>query len=311
MKKFFSLIALVGVFAACEPEELRTIFTSAPAQLTIKVGKVYNAVDGKDLTAVATKDADVVIAGTPAIAANSQVMHASYGGVTGSVTVDYPSILADTDPVTITAADIWIPGNKNNYKIEVREGSKASETKKYGLLSAENHGVSYTSDDWDGKWLENANDYILVDTYTWKEYSGSELIKDDKGESCLILDDIFEADVKLAAAAKDNDKITYVEKEDEIQVSAWALYNVINAVTTTITTWEVVATPDPAGSAPIPGNDGVVGTFYTKSILAIPTKVEAAHPSHNSHYEAGKGNGTHHGGHGDGSNAGGGFADAE
>ena len=303
MKKFFSLIALVGVFAACEPEELRTIFTSTPAQLTIKVGKVYNAVDGKDLTAVATKDADVVIPGSPAIAAGSQVMHATYGGVTGSVTVDYPSILADTDPVTITAGDIWIPGNKNNYKISVRVGkTEDADPVITELLAAKNHGYQYEG----ANWLENANDYILVDTYTWKEWSGSQL-----DGTFTVIDDIFAADVELAYNAKKDDKMTFEEKEAEIQVSAWALYNVYYTLITTTTTYEVVAEPDPAGSAPIPGDNGVVGTFKVISTLGTATKVEVAHPGHASHYEEGKGNGTHHGGHGDGSNAGGGFADAE
>jgi len=312
MKKVFLFFALVGVFTACQPEDLRTIFESAPAQLTIKVGKVYNAVDGKDLTAVATKDADVVITGTPAIAKGSQVMNASYGGVTSSVTVEYPAILADTDPVTITAADIWIPGNKNNYKIEVREGASEEDVQEYGLLSAQNHGYSHN----DSMWLENANDYVLVDTYTYTEYAGNELVKD--GDTYFtVIDDVFAADVELAANAKLEDEITTTEKVGTIKVSAWSLYNVINTVTTTVTTMEVVATPDPAGSAPTVGNNGVVGTFQVRSILAVPNKVEIAHPSHASHYvapgedEEATGHGVYHGTHGDGSNAGGGFADAE
>ncbi len=309
MKKFFSLIALVGVFAACQPEELKTVFESAPAQLTIKVGKVYNAVDGKDLTAVATKDADVVITGNPAIAKGSQVMHASYGGVTGDVTVEYPSIVADTDPITITAGDIWLPGTKNNYKFEVKEGAKVEDTQEFGLLSAENSGISHN----DSMWLENANEYILIDTYTYKEYSGSAVVPG----SVKYIDDFFKKEIDELVAAKSGDEITFVEKEGTVKVSAWSLYNVINKVTTTTTTMQVIATPDPAGSAAIPGNNGVIATFDVESIVAIPEKVEIAHPSHASHYvepvghEEATGNGVHHGTHGDGSNAGGGFVEAE
>ena len=37
MKKFFSLIALVGVFAACEPENLQTAFNVPDATATLNV----------------------------------------------------------------------------------------------------------------------------------------------------------------------------------------------------------------------------------------------------------------------------------
>ena len=309
MKKLFSLIALVGVFAACQPEELRTVFESAPAQLTIKVGRVFNAVDGNELTAKATKDADVVITGTPAIAKGSQVMHASYGGATGSITVDYPAIVADTDPVTITAGDIWIPGTIKDYVISVREGAKKEDTEEFGLLSAENHGISHN----DSKWLENANEYVLVDTYTYKEYTGSKFV--DGSEK--VIDNFFSEEIAPIVAAAKTGEITFVEKEGTVKVSAWALYNVINKVTTTTTTMEIVATPTPAGAAPIPGNNGVIATYDVESVVAVPEKVEIAHPSHASHYvepvghEEATGTGVHHGTHGEGANAGGGFVEAE
>ena len=43
MKKFISLIALVGVFAACEPENLQTAYTVANATATINVTVVSAA----------------------------------------------------------------------------------------------------------------------------------------------------------------------------------------------------------------------------------------------------------------------------
>ena len=307
MKKFFSLIALVGVFAACQPEELKTVFESAPAQLTIKVGKVYNAVNGADLTAVATKDGDVVINGTPAIAKGSQKMGASWGGVRSEVNVDYPDIVADTDPMTITAADIWIPGNKGNYKIEVKEGP-ATETEEVSYLI----NAKYSHND--ATWFENANDYVLIDTYTYPEYSGSEL-----DGAYTVIEDVFEADVEVAYNAKKDDKIESEDKEGTVKVSAWALYNVKLTTVTKVTEMQVIATPDPAGSAPTVGTNGngIVGTFKVKSMVATPEKVEVAHPGHATHYvaptgdEEATGHGVHHGTHGDGSNAGGGFAEAE
>ena len=307
MKKVFLFIALVSVFAACSPEELKTIFESRNAQLTIKVGKVYNAVDNKDLTAVATKDPDYVIPGNPDIKAGTHTVMASYGGVSGSIDVQYPDILADTDPVTITAGDIWLPGTKNNYKIEVKAGKVETKTEEFGLLKAQKEGHSYNG----GYWLENATEYILVDTYTYPVYSGSEVVE------TKIIDEFFKDDIQEKFDLVKNDKITSEDTVGEAFVSAWAYYNVINTVTTTTTTYNIVATPDPAGSAAVPGDNGVIGYYKKASKSSAPKKVEIAHPSHVSHYvepAAGHdatGHGTYHGSHGDGSNAGGGFADAE
>lgn len=49
MKKFFSLIALVGVFAACQQENIRTAFSVDPAVATINLSA--KCVDGTNITA--------------------------------------------------------------------------------------------------------------------------------------------------------------------------------------------------------------------------------------------------------------------
>ena len=123
MKKFFSLIALVGVFAACQPEELTTVFKVEPAQLNINA-EAKSAAYGFNPT-------DVVFS-IPAVEANSRgvieagttTVTATYGGKTLSNTVSYPTVYAGGKG-TINTLFVF-PYDKNGYTFEVVEESCTS-----------------------------------------------------------------------------------------------------------------------------------------------------------------------------------------
>ena len=293
MKKFFSLIALVGVFAACQPEDLKTVFKSAPAQLTINVTKVVNSVNGKDVTSVANKT-NFALTGNPDIPAGTGTVSASYNSATGTAEVGYPHILADTAPVNLNAT-VFIPGSVGDYTISVEtETGEAEVLEEYILKEAKDHGYNHAGD----LWVENASDLSLFDSCKYKEVSGEEMDGDP-----TIIEDAFEEIVKAnydAVAATAG--YTEEEKVFEFQVPSWCLYKVVNTISNVPTTYKVVATP--SNGAPIVGDNGVVGTFKTNAHMNVVGAEFMDHPSHAGHSGSGSG-------HGSGSNAGGGLVPAE
>ncbi len=89
MKKFFSLIALVGVFAACQPEKLTTAFEVGPAEATISV-KVVDILTGEDVTAAASISTPTTITGASPkfdIVEQDYTVSATYKEGKGSATV--------------------------------------------------------------------------------------------------------------------------------------------------------------------------------------------------------------------------------
>lgn len=298
MKKFFSLIALVGVFAACQPEDLKTYFESTPAQLTINVTKVVNSVDGEDVTtSVNTTKTNFEKVGTPDIEAGTAVVKATYRGAEGSTEVAYPHILADSDPVVLSAT-VFIPGSAGDYTISVEPVVGEPEVfAEYILQEAKSHGTSHAGYDY---WLENASDYTLLDTCSYDDVEGEEMVD----EAAKVIDDAFEAVVNanyeaIKAGAAGMVKTPVTDKDFE--VPAWSFYNAINTVYVAEVTYNVKATPD--AGAPEVGENGVVGTFKTKQYSNIFGVKLEEYPNHSGH--AG------HAGHGAGSNAGGGLVPAD
>ncbi|MCR4824931.1 MAG: DUF3869 domain-containing protein [Bacteroidales bacterium] len=103
MKKFFSLIALVGVFAACQPEQIETAFKVAGAKLTVNVsvvdldGTEYSdatitstagTVSGKTITFEAA-EATAIPAQTITVTATTPQLPKSY-----SQSVSIPEVIA-------------------------------------------------------------------------------------------------------------------------------------------------------------------------------------------------------------------------
>lgn len=96
MKKFFSLIALVGVFAACQPEKIDTTFNPDPAQVTIQM-TATDLETGDDVTSQTTFTSTIgsvsgniiTIVGNPDVASGTTVtITAKYGN--GSWSESFP-----------------------------------------------------------------------------------------------------------------------------------------------------------------------------------------------------------------------------
>ncbi len=313
MKKFFSLIALVGVFAACQPEDLQTAFSVGNATADIAV-TVVCAADGftpgaAQVTYAWSNGATTqAIEGNPAIEAGTVTVTASYNGATQSETISFAKVFAGAQ--THLTATVMLPYNAGGYTIKAEAVEPAEEdVELYVLKAALSHGTEAYSVEYEGKtysvpMVENATDMILSDSYSYKSFAGFEIAEDlkvtnnDFEDGCKV---VFDA--ATAAAG-----ITEKDETLKFDVSAWSLYNVINPVVTTTTTYNLVATPAAGSNNPTLPNGGVVGTFKLAKKSSAAGAVEMAHPSHASHYV--EGHGTGHG-HGDNNNAGGGLVEAE
>ena len=321
MKKLFSFIALVGVFAACEPENLQTAFNVDDATLTLKVN-VISAAPGFDENAAevtanwsngeVTTGLTSTITGKPSIALGSVKVTAKWNGSTSEpVTVTFPQIFAGMDFFLETT--VFIPYNSGDYKLVAKPGTPVVTTKVYGLkFAAEGHGYNKAQEvDFNGVkykvWMvENASEFILEDTYTYATYDGFDVAKDLE-----ILNNDFTAEAQnVFDAAVENAGINKSFESYDFAVGAWSLYNVINPEFKTVTPYTIVAEPLPGSQNP---TISAVATFSTYTMSYGIGVVEMSHPDHFSHYVPHSGHLTPDGHylHGDNNNAGGGIISAE
>ena len=293
MKKFFSLIALVGVFAACQPEGLTTAFEVGPAEATI-TAKVVDILTGQDVTSAASISPALTITGSDAIAEQDYTLTATYKEGTGSATVHINALR----PGGKAHYSVVIPvgGNIGDYTLELKAGTPVETPKDLVLEAANTHGHAYSHNGHE-KWVENASEFVLSDSATYKEYDGSEIVSGPE-----VLEAVFKENVENAAKPFDG-TITSTTKTLNFKVSAWSLYNVFGTETEIVTPYELVATP--SGSARVVGDNGVVGKFSVKTMASDAQYEECAHPSHASHYIHGHGTSEKAG-----SNAGGGIVEA-
>ena len=316
MKKFISLFALVGVFAACEPENLQTAFNvpNATAKVNVTVLSAAPGFAQKDATityAWSTGETTESITGTPSIPEGSVTVTATWHGSTASTIVKFPQIYAGMN--FELAATVFLPYNVGGYELSVKEGTPVTKTEVYGLqVAAEHHGyatpqtVEYDGKTYDVYMAENASEYILEDTYGWISFDGYEIaapLSDVNTEFEDAIAVIYAAYV--AGAGYEETPQTH-----HFTVGAWSLYNVINPVITVTTPCTIEATPLLGSQNP---TVGTVAKFSLETKSAGAGHVEMAHPDHASHYVYHSGHLTPDGHylHGDNNNAGGGIISAE
>ena len=318
MKKFFSLIALVGVFAACEPENLQTAFNVNDATATVNETVLCAAPDFDPSAVTVTYGWSVgtgfstkSIKGNPSIPAGTVTVTAHYKGATAETTVSFPQIFAGMDAVL--TATVILPYNAGGYEISYEEGdTEVYDVEVLGLqAAAHGHGYGVAQEvEFEGEkfkvWMmENATEFILEDSYTWYIPDGYEV------DDFEVLNNDFALESELMYASfYVYSGFDFEEKSYDFSVGAWSLYEVINPVITYVTPIIVTATPEEGSNNP---EIGPVASFNMYELYAACGVVEMAHPDHAAHYVPHSGHYTHdgHALHGDNNNAGGGIITAE
>lgn len=322
MKKFFSLLALVGVLAACQKEDLKTAFKVDPGVATVHATAI--SIDGKDITG------DVTF---------------SYNGQNGGTSQSFYSTDVEAFDQEVTVSAVWkgydknrnftdekkirvhvLPGGKADFNVvltlgEIKEGDftynikdaidyDVFNTKFYFL--AESHSGAATHDapfiyhdgeTYDGTYLMNPSEFILRGTleYTQKEgIVANSTIAWMEGVEPLALFTEY-VDNLLAS-----NEVTLTPASLDFTVSGFAMYCAFHAIYSSVGEASLLRTNSL-------GTTETVATFsYTEFWGNEAGVIEDACVGHEAHYVPGHGHEdpSHSHGHGN-SNAGGGIVYAD
>ena len=301
MKKFFSLIALVAVFAACQPEKVQTAFTVAGATATINV-QVFNVNTGAAYGGTYTLSASegTVSGGTVAIE-SAQSTGISKHDVT--LTVTGPK-LAKTYTYAVTIPDVLAGGHADvnaiiivgedgdTYDYEVVESATEEVTE---VAMVNDHYPTHTHAD--TEYYLNNSEFLLEGEVEYDVLSGSELIKDSDDFKLGFDEQVKENIMKAYNSGKKVEKATL-----PITVSAYAIWRAWATYTVKTVKYTVNATNRATKEKLVAGTFS--GYQYSSTVAQYEEK---AAPGADGHYSPGHG----HDAHGSQANAGGGIIYSE
>ena len=327
MKKFFSLIALVGVFAACQKEDLKTAFSVEPAVATITAHAMF--LDGTPLTSNVT----YTFEGNDSGNGNTYTCTGSqYQSLTKSVTVTatwtgyntecpdwalphftdsktvnidvlaggqanydvyfYLGVITDEDGYTY-----WIDNDETELEPKVFFLDKAMH-EGHSFVPSEIPGLNVPEDCEEGWYIKNATEFILRGTVDYEIWSGA----------AAATDLTWYTEVTRPEFQKLYDELEVVKTPETLDftVSAWADYTVFQVLESTWIDLDLYRTDEN-------GVDEIFGSFSMieyNGNAAMP--YEIASQGHEAHYVPGHGvdDPAHSHGHGS-SNAGGGIVMAD
>ena len=302
MKKLLYVLAAVGLFVACQPEEIQTAFEVAPAKAKV----VIKAVDVNDGSEVDVAKLGLTYSFNPAPADHKLEGNVIYfEGKEGSplpqteVTVNWSydgqenASQSISVPAVPAAASLTVPmtivvGKRNSERVINEEVIVDQENAwlegPYYFTPASGHALV----DHDGKmWAKNLTEFMLKGTVTYDEVYG-QVVTDVE-----VLNDAFESDVMMYVY-KYNYGEDVTPAEEEIRVSAWSYYTAYTLVGCIPYYVEVYADDELVGK--------ISGVAYENWFMYE----EIANPEGHGHYVEGHGHD-----HGGSDNAGGGIVVAE
>ena len=296
MKKLLYVLAAVGLFVACQPEEIQTAFEVDPAKAVITVSFV-DVNTGKAPEAgpvVLMADGSVVenpyvILGNKALTERTVTFTAKYQDIISDpYTVPVPAVKAGS----VVNINITIVVGKPNVEktIELVEGNPG-DVIVYGPYYFQPEGHELVFHD-DMMWAKNLSEFILHGTITYPNISGQEV------KNLKIFDETLKNVVDVYVLALDYG-VEQTTEEMEITVSAWSYYTAYALV-------GEVAIPFTIYADKGTKNEAVVATFDLVLTASMCEYDEIANPEGHGHYVEGHGHD-----HGGSDNAGGGIVIAE
>ena len=326
MKKFFSLIALVGVIAACTPEQVDTAFKLAGGKAVVNV-EVVDIINGGDYSGdvsikflrggldVTSEFTPIVGAGkhaymfqaneSEAISAGEYVVEVKGSELAKAYTSNMaiPAVLAGGEAVIRVIVPVGEPINGWTVDYEF-DFDKYTEGEDVYLLANTHYPTHAYSHDGIDTWYYNNSEYILEGTLTYDWVYWLSEVSNLKDNNILG----FEGCVQNVADRFESDYIIEDYSYD-FKVSAWAMWNVrvINAWYQAPCT--IFAFKDADEDGEFDANEEYVelGSFDCKQTEEVDFWVaELPYPGApgHAHYHAGHG----HDAHGSAANAGGGLA---
>ena len=299
MKKLYMLLALAGIFAACQPEELQTTFEVDAAKAVINV-ECIDIQTNQPVSATLTTStgvvngSQVILTGNKELPATEVSISAEYQGNTyGPVKVNVNALKAGGNAVysaTIVVGELLpVTPDPAAYNCVVKGAATVEVSDPIYFTRNVGHALF---DHAGKKYAKNLTEYAYEFSVVWNALSGSEVTSftnvADEDDAL-----VFGKYVEAFNAGKTSLEMTYKGK-----VSAWAYYTVYQNNTVTSQTYEVTKTVD--------GTTSTVGEFTVNSYASSVQFEEIANPEGHGHYHYGHGTL-----HSDESNAGGGIIAAE
>lgn len=308
MKKLLSLIALAGIFVACQPEELKTAFEVGDAQVTIDVNTVDvrtgKAVDATVTGSIGETSGKVItISGKPSVPAQTVTVTAKYKADYMSKEAEYK---ADVKVAALRAGGkaeysvnivVGEPDPVQGYSFRVVAGDPKTAVTTTYFTPADGHALVDHAGE---QWAKNLSEYLLQGTVTYTVKLGSKVpvsTFDAEAAGAIEFKDVFDSYVDAFDTG-----VTETPASLDIVVSAYSYYTAWQTVTKVTTDYTVykhnVADADNT-------KDVAIGEFEVESYQSTQAEYkEIANPEGHGHYIYGHG---HSHGHGEGGNAGGGI----
>jgi len=324
MKKFFSLIALVGVIAACTPEQVDTAFKLAGAKAVVNV-EVVDIINGGEYSGdvsikflrggldVTSEFTPIVGAGkhaymyqadeSEAISAGEYVVEVNGSKLAKAYTSNMaiPAVLAGGEAVIRVIVPVGEPINGWSVMYDW-DDDEVEEGEDVYLLVNTHYPTHAYSHEGINTWYYNNSEYILEGSVDAEIFYSDE-VTNVVDNNILGFEGIVD---RFADNWNDPYSYTYTYK---FKVSAWAMWNVRQ-----INEWEkcpiiVVAFKDADEDGEIDANEEsvVLGGFdykYTSTVELYKYELPYPGAPGHAHYHAGHG----HDAHGSAANAGGGLA---
>ena len=313
MKKFFSLIALVGVIAACTPEQVDTAFKLAGAKVTVNVEVVdiinggnytgdytvssnFGTVSGNTITYQAG-DSEAISGADYTVSVSGSKLAKTY-----SSNFTVPAVLAGGEAVIRVIVPVGEPINGWTVDSDYDEDKVTEGEDVYLLVNShyKTHAYSHNGID---SWYYNNSEYILEGTVDFDYAYWLQEVTNIKDNNVLG----FEGCVENEAAAYEKDYV--FDATYSFKVSAWAMWNVrlINAWIQAPFTVFAFKDANENGEydkseeyVELGGFDCKATEYYIIKAIELPYPGAPGH----AHYHAGHG----HDAHGAAANAGGGLA---
>ena len=327
MKKFFSLIALVGVLAACTPEQVDTAFKLAGGKVLINV-EVVDIINGTAYAGdvdirfirggldVTSEFSPIVGSGPHAYmwqADESQAVpageyHVAVKGAhlakTYTSSMAIPEVLAGGEASIRVIVPVGEP--INGWTVNVDPDRDNAETWiEYGYLVNTHYPTHSYSHDGIDSWYYNNSEYLLEGSveYLWEKVGAVSNVVDNK---IVGFDDVVSksVDAVLAHYAWDGGTKVYT-----FTVSAWAMWNVVQLEVHAAAPVLVWAYKDANENGEYDETEDFLelGTFDFEYVASnYIQKYELPYPGAPGHAHYHKGHG--HDAHGSAANAGGGIS---
>lgn len=272
-KLALAVVAFGAMLTSCTKEEFNVEYKPSNAQIIFNV-TVIDAATNTLVPGATLSGADAIV-GNPDIAAGSTTITATYNGVSGSATINYPAISAGNVVSFSTVVML-----SSEFEMEINSTTiEHTET----IIGQGNQGHTH-----DGfNWNLNASDYFAKFTPTWDFEEEYQLLSKDIHVTSVALNKYL---ASLAGKTITN------QGSAEFMISAWAMYRANLTVSHAGLTISIYskATGDKVATL------NVHNPLYEVKCVVV----ERAIPGHEGHYHAGHG-------HGESTNAGGGITWAE